>query len=74
MKTRLCSLENTKSMQNIELPTIGAIQEEIIEEYHDAVRPYDYKLLIAGDNADFASTRQQDALEYLLFFFDKLEK
>lgn len=31
-------------------------------------------MLIAGDNAEFNSSHQQDALEYLQWVFDRLEK
>lgn len=47
---------------------------ERVEEYQEAIKPYDFKLLIAKDNSEFSSNRQQDALEYLQLLFDRLDK
>lgn len=44
------------------------------DEYQQGIRPYDFKLLIAKDNSEFMSSRQQDALQYLQWVFDKLDK
>lgn len=46
----------------------------ITEEYQEAIRPFDFKMMIAGNNQEFKSSRQQDALEYLQHLFDKLNK
>lgn len=49
-------------------------EQEHTEEYQQAIKPYDFKLLIADQNAEFNSSHQQDALEYLQWLFDRLEK
>ena len=48
-------------------------KEEVIE-YQDGIKPLDFKVLIAENNAEFSSDRQQDALEYLQWLFDRLDK
>ena len=51
---------------------INEIESE--EEYQEGIKPFDFKILIARDNQEFSSSRQQDALEYLQWFFDRLDK
>lgn len=46
----------------------------ITEEYQEAIRPFDFKMLVAGNHQEFKSSRQQDALEYLQHLLDKLTK
>lgn len=46
----------------------------MVDGYQQGIRPFDFKLLIAKDNSEFMSNRQQDALEYLQWVFDKLDK
>ncbi len=48
--------------------------EEMVEEYQEGIRPYDFKLLMGRDSEEFLSGRQQDALEYLQWVFDRLDK
>jgi ubiquitin carboxyl-terminal hydrolase 5/13 len=47
---------------------------EATEDYQEGIKPFDFKLLIAKDNPEFCSNRQQDALEYLQLLFDRLDK
>ena len=54
--------------------TIIINDQEQTEEYQDAIKPFDFKLLIAENNPDFCSQQQHDALEYLQWLFDRLEK
>lgn len=47
------------------------------QEYQEAIRPFDFKMLVAQKNQDFMSSKQQDAQEYfqhLLSKFTKQEK
>jgi len=39
---------------------INEIETE--EEYQEGIKPFDFKILIAKDNQEFSSSRQQDAL------------
>lgn len=48
--------------------------EEVVEEYQSGISPYDFKLLLGRDSEEFMSGRQQDALEYLQWVFDRLDK
>lgn len=52
--------------------TINEMETE--EEYQEGIKPYDFKILLAKDNVEFSSSRQQDALEYLQWVFDRLDK
>lgn len=54
--------------------TLLVNHEERTEEYQQAIRPYDFKMLVAGDSPDFKSSEQQDALEYLQHLFDRFSK
>lgn len=54
--------------------TLTINQMETEEEYQEGIKPYDFKILLAKDNAEFSSSRQQDALEYLQWVFDRLDK
>ena len=58
-----------KKFKNI---IVNQIQCE--EEYQVGIKPYDFKLLLARDHNEFMSNRQQDALEYLQWVFDRLDK
>lgn len=49
-------------------------EEEVVEEYQSGISPYDFKLLLGRDSEEFMSGRQQDALEYLQWVFDRLDK
>lgn len=44
------------------------------EDYQVGIRPKSFKLFYNKDNSEFISNRQQDAFEYMNYFFDKLEK
>jgi uncharacterized UBP type Zn finger protein len=42
--------------------------------YQDGIRLYDLKLQVAGNNKEFLSSHQQDALEYLGLLFNWIQK
>jgi ubiquitin carboxyl-terminal hydrolase 5/13 len=47
---------------------------ETTEEFQEGIKPFDFKLLVGKDSEEFMSGRQQDALEYLQWVFDRLDK
>lgn len=42
--------------------------------YQEGIRPDAFKALIGGDHPEFRTNKQQDANEFLLYLFDKLDK
>lgn len=44
------------------------------DAYQAGIRPASFKALIGKDHAEFRTTRQQDAFEFLLWLMDRLDK
>lgn len=44
------------------------------DEYQTGIRPTAFKTLIGADHAEFKTNKQQDANEFLLYLFDRLDK
>lgn len=44
------------------------------DEYQLGIKPSTFKTLVGADHAEFATNKQQDACEFLLYLLDKLDK
>lgn len=51
----------------------GPPQPEL-EDYQDGIKPHMFKGLIGGDHPEFRTGAQQDALEYMNFLFEKIQR